>query len=67
MQISVENRVKAHISTCYSDADGRGTQFAFATDYADCMKPLKNFAEFLLVKVPRQACVAARGTLRGSD
>ena len=47
MQISVENRVKAHISTSYIDADGRGTQFAFATDYADCMKPPEEFRRIL--------------------
>jgi hypothetical protein len=45
MEISVESRVKAHISTPYIDADGRGTQGAFAVDYADCMKSPLEFSK----------------------
>ena len=44
MNLSVESRVKAHISTPYIDADGRGTQNVFASDYADCMKSPAEFA-----------------------
>lgn len=43
MNLSVESRVKAHISTSYIDADGRGCERVFATDYADCMKSPAEF------------------------
>lgn len=47
MNLSVESRVKAHISTPYIDADGRGTEGAYAADYADCMKSPAEFQEIL--------------------
>lgn len=47
MELSVESRVKAHISTSYIDVDGRGTQAAYAADYADCMKPPEEFRRIL--------------------
>ncbi|CUI14819.1 Hypothetical protein, putative [Bodo saltans] len=43
MNLSVESRVKAHISTPYIDADGRGVEGAYAADYADCMKSPAEF------------------------
>lgn len=43
MNLSVESRVKAHISTPYIDADGRGVEGAYAADYADCMKTPEEF------------------------
>jgi hypothetical protein len=43
MNLSVESRVKAHISTPYIDADGRGVEGAYAADYADCMKTPAEF------------------------
>lgn len=45
MEISVESRVKAHISTAYINADGRGTENTYAVDYADCMKSPAEFAK----------------------
>lgn len=47
MNLSVESRVKAHISTPYIDADGRGVEGAYAMDYADCMKPPEEFKQIL--------------------
>lgn len=48
MNLSVESRVKAHISTPYIDADGRGVEGAYAADYADCMKSPDDFREIQL-------------------
>lgn len=47
MNLSVESRVKAHISTPYIDADGRGVEGAYAADYADCMKSPAEFHRIL--------------------
>ena len=43
MNLSVAARVKAHISTPYIDADGRGTQGAYSSEYAECMRSPSEF------------------------